>query len=96
LCVHAATGIGQVVGDESAKAGPLIQLSIQHQAGIGRDTLYLEFNLQRGVEGEVKRPALLLSHWVSTSETSSSQPQLYRHRRLQRSDDSVLQLKMEM
>ncbi len=77
LCVLTLTAIYQVPIDQFAKAQLLIQLAHQNQAAVRGDPLSLEINLQRGVEGELKRPVLFLTHWVLTSIAASWLPNPY-------------------
>jgi hypothetical protein len=53
--------------DEFPEPEPFVQLAHQNQAIIGGDPRSLEVNLQSGVEGELKRLILFLTHWVSVS-----------------------------
>ena len=64
--------IGQVLGDQFAKAQSFIQFADQNQAAVGGDARSLEIHLQRSVERELKRLILFLTHWVLTSRASSS------------------------
>ena len=54
--------INQVLIDQIAKAQPLIQLTNQNQTDGRSDPRTLEIDLQRGVERELKRPVLFVSH----------------------------------
>ena len=58
--------------DEITEAQTFVQLAHQDQATVGSDARTLEIDLQRGVEGELKRLILYLTHWVLISCVSSS------------------------
>lgn len=60
--------IGQVLRDEVAESQTFVLLAYQNQATIGGDSRSLEIHLQRGIEGELKRLILCLTHWVFTSK----------------------------
>ena len=55
LRVLATTGIGQMLLDQFSKSQPLVELAHQDQATVGSDARTLEIDLERGVEGGLKR-----------------------------------------
>jgi hypothetical protein len=58
--------------DQFAKAESLVELTHQDQTAVGGDTRTWEIDLERGVEGELERLILSLTHWVLTSGAPSS------------------------
>jgi hypothetical protein len=68
-----------VLGDEFAEAQTLVQLTHQDQAAVGSNAGTLEIDLERGVERELKGLILFLTHWVSSSGTSSLRSNPYEH-----------------
>jgi hypothetical protein len=57
-------GVAQVPGDDRLQPEAFVQLADQHQAGVGGDARSLERDLQKAVEGELKRLGFLLTHRV--------------------------------
>jgi hypothetical protein len=58
--------------DQFSEPESLVEFAHQDQAAVGSDPGTLEIDLERGVEGELKGLALFVTHWVWTSEASSS------------------------
>ena len=55
--------VGQVLGDEFAEAQTFVQLAHQNQTTIGGDARSLKIDPEGGVERELKRRVLFLTHW---------------------------------
>jgi hypothetical protein len=64
--------VGQMLRDQFAESEPLVEFAHQDKATVRSDSGALELDLERGVEGELKRRILYLTHWVLTSGPSSS------------------------
>ncbi len=65
--------------DQFTEPEPLVEFAHQDQATVGSDAGTLELDLERGVEGKLKRPILYLTHWVLTSGASSSHSHPYEY-----------------
>jgi hypothetical protein len=65
--------------DQFTEPEPLVEFAHQDQATVGSDAGTLELDLERGVEGKLKRPILYLTHWVLTSRTFSPRSHPYKH-----------------
>jgi len=63
----------------STKSVPLVEFAHEDQATVRSDAGALEFDLERGVEGELKWPLMYLSRWVLTSGASSSHSHAYEY-----------------
>jgi len=53
--------------DQLSEPESLVELAHQDQAAVGRDAGTLKIDLERGVEGELKRLVWAFTHWASTS-----------------------------
>lgn len=58
--------------DQFSQPESLVEFAHQDQAAIGSDAGTLEVDFEEGIEGELKRLILYLTHWVLTSGTSTS------------------------
>ena len=58
-------GVAQVLGEDRLQPEAFVQLADQNQAGIRGDARSLKRNLQKPVEGELKRLGFFLTHRVS-------------------------------
>src|SRR4051794_9864197 len=65
LRVQSVAGVAQVPGDDRLKPEAFVQFADQNQTGIGGDARSLKRNLQKPVEGELKRLGFLVTHRVS-------------------------------
>jgi hypothetical protein len=65
--------------DQFAEPKPLVEFAHQDQAAVGSNARTLEADLERGIEGKLKRPVLYLTHWVRTSGTSLARSHPYKH-----------------
>jgi hypothetical protein len=73
------TAVRQMLFDQFAESEPLVEFAHQDQATVRSDAGALELDLERGVEGELKRPFLYLTHWVLTSRTFSPRSHPYEY-----------------
>jgi hypothetical protein len=96
LRILPAPWVSQVLGNQFAEAQPFIQLTNQNETAVGGDPWSLETDLQGGVERKLKRPILFLTHWVWTSGASSSRSNPYGYWWWTLSEDSQVNVKMEM
>src|ERR1035437_1274092 len=73
------TAVRQILFDQFAESEPLVEFAHQDQTTVRSDAGALELDLERGVEGELKRPFLYLTHWVLTSRTFSPRSHPYEY-----------------
>jgi hypothetical protein len=59
-----------MLSDQFSKPESLVELAHQDQAAVGSDARTLEIDLERGIEGELKRLVGAFTHGVSTSGRS--------------------------
>ena len=64
--------------DQFSEPETFVKLSNQDQAGVRRYAGTLEIDLERGVEGELKRLILYLTYWVLTSGAASPRSDPHR------------------
>jgi hypothetical protein len=65
LGVLSVAGVTQVRGDDRLQPEAFIQLTDQNQAGVRGDARSLKRDLQKAVEGELKRLGFFVTHRVS-------------------------------
>ena len=65
LRVQSVAGVAQVLGDDRLQPEAFVQLADQNQAGVRGDARSLKRDLQKPVEGELKRLGFFLTHRVS-------------------------------
>jgi hypothetical protein len=65
LGVQSVAGVAQVLGEDRLQPEAFVQLADQNQAGIRGDARSLKRNLQKPVEGELKRLGFFITHRVS-------------------------------
>ena len=65
--------------DQFAESEPLVEFTHQDQATVRRNVRTLKTDLERRIEGKLKRPFLYLTYWVLTSGTSSSHSHPHKH-----------------
>jgi len=65
--------------DQFSKPESLAEFAHQDQAAVGSDAGTLKIDLERGIEGELEGLILCLTHWVLTSDVSSSRSHPHKH-----------------
>ena len=65
--------------DQLTESEPLLEFTHQDQAAVGPNARTLEADLDRGIEGKLKRPVLFLARPALTSRRSSLRSRPRKH-----------------
>jgi hypothetical protein len=65
--------------DQFSKPESLVEFAHQNQAAVGSDVRALEIDLEGGVKGELKGLVWGFTHWIPTSNTSSSRSHPHKY-----------------